>query len=287
MTDHATFWSEQRWTREYGYRPPAGFYNPYTLGYHIAQDIGGLYWTGPIPVLRAGVIVDVGRSRKIGGYIVVRADADGLRDSYTHLYDAVMPRAGTRVGAGDPFPRLARSQRASDGHEYMGSASSGPHLHFGVATTTTNVWAPMRGVDRDPRPIIRAALAATAGGNSRPMEEDDMPTADEIAKAVWNYKLENRTAGQRLRELAADVWAHTIGSKTDKNRDHGKAGDLVALGTSRSGRAASRAASTLDEISNLAPGQAPTSAQLEELADELRATLPSATAAELAKRLTS
>lgn len=211
MTDHAAFWSEERWTREYKYRPPAGFYNPYTLGYHIAQDIGGLYWAGPIPVLRAGVIVDVGRSRLIGGYIVVRADADGLRDSYTHLYDAVMPRVGTRVGAGDPFPRLARSQRASDGHEYMGSASSGPHLHFGVATTTTNVWAPRRGADRDPRPIIRAALAATAGGNSRPIEEDDMPTAAD----VWNHKfgaynegkeyaLPSESAGARLRRVADD-----------------------------------------------------------------------------------
>lgn len=175
MSDLAKFWSESRWTRAYGYRPTHN--NPYTLGYHIAQDIGAggdLYWPGPVPALRSGVVVGRGRSRSIGGFVVIRADADGLYDSYTHLYDADLPPVGRRVKAGDDLPRLARSTSPAAGHDYMGSASSGMHLHFGIATSPINSYVPLRGADRDPRPIIRAALAQTAGGNSRPIEEDDM-----------------------------------------------------------------------------------------------------------------
>lgn len=124
-----------------------------------------------------------------------------------------------------------------------------------------------------------------AGGNSRPIEEDDdMPTADEIAKAVLNYSLEGRSLGERIREMPADVWDETIGKPNAAHMFHGKAGDGVALGTARAGKGASRGASILDEIANLAPNEAPSSAKLDELAAAIKA-MPGATATEIWKRL--
>lgn len=173
------FWDEENWTREYRYRPAPGKKNPYTLKYHIAQDIAGGDWHGPVPVLRAGRIVAVGRSSSIGGFVVVRSDEDGLMDWYCHLNTERMPKVGQPVTAGWRLPRLARSKKKSAGDDYRGSASSGPHMHFGVMTTVTNGFNPVEGRDRDPRPIIRAALrratAATAGGKPRPVETPPKP----------------------------------------------------------------------------------------------------------------
>ncbi len=226
------FWDEDRWTRLYGYRP-SGKDNPYTLGYHIAQDIGGLTWTGPVPVLRAGTIVATGRSSSIGGFVVVKADEDGLCDWYCHLNTARMPKIGQPVTPGWRLPPLARSRDSGAGADYMGSASSGPHLHFGVMTTITNGHRPIKGCDRDPRPIIRAALrrhatGKPAGGNSKPIspeEDDDMKLDDKlpgtnftVAEAITLTFQQNtqgipgrKTDGERVRaekQVLAEVAAN-------------------------------------------------------------------------------
>lgn len=227
------FWDEDRWTRLYGYRPSPGKDNPYTLGYHIAQDIGGLTWTGPVPVLRAGTIVAAGRSSSIGGFVVVKADEDGLCDWYCHLNTARMPKIGQPVTAGWRLPPLARSRERSAGADYMGSASSGPHLHFGVMTSITNGYRPIKGCDRDPRPIIRAALRRHAtgtptGGNAKPIspeEDDDMKLDDKlpgtnftVAEAITLTFQQNtqgipgrKTDGERVRaekQVLAEVAAN-------------------------------------------------------------------------------
>ncbi|WP_165971356.1 M23 family metallopeptidase [Microbacterium oleivorans] len=212
------FWDEDRWTRQYRYVPPPGKDNPYDLGYHIAQDVGGLTWTDPVPVLRAGTIVATGRSSSIGGFVVVQADDDGLKDWYCHLNTARMPKMGQPVTAGWRLPPLARSRERSAGADYMGSASSGPHLHFGVMTTVTNGYRPIEGCDRDPRPIIRAALrrhstGSPAGGNATPIspEEDDM---------AWDDKLpgSNFTAGEALLYLFQQNTQGIPKRKTDGER---------------------------------------------------------------------
>lgn len=204
MTAHSSFWSEARWGREYGWRPPAWESNPYDLGYHIAQDIMGGSWTGPVPTLRSGEVVATGRSSKIGGFVVIRADEDGLNDTYCHLYTASMPRIGLRRNAGDDLPRLARSRRIGDGHEYMGSASTGPHCHYAVTVSRDGAYNPKRGNDRDPRPTIRRALAGRAAAvESRPFQpeeaQDDMydgeaekrlmAKLDEVARVAAPYRI--------------------------------------------------------------------------------------------------
>lgn len=208
------FWDEDRWTRLYGYRP-SGKDNPYTLGYHIAQDIGGLTWTGPVPVLRAGTIVATGRSSSIGGFVVVKADEDGLCDWYCHLNTARMPKIGQPVTPGWRLPPLARSRDSGAGADYMGSASSGPHLHFGVMTTITNGYRPIEGCDRDPRPIIRAALrrhtnGIPAGGDATPIspEEDDMQLTDKLPGT-------NFTLGRAILLMFQQITKGIPGEKTD------------------------------------------------------------------------
>lgn len=227
------FWDEGRWTRAYRYVPPKGKKNPYTLKYHIAQDVAGGDWHGPVPVLRAGRIVSVGRSSSIGGFVVVQADEDGLKDWYCHLNTARMPKIGQPVTAGWRLPPLARSDDPDDGHDYMGSASSGPHMHYGVMTTITNGYDPVEGRDRDPRPIIRAALrrhatGAPAGGNAKPIspEEDDMKFDDKLPGGngitfgeaflkVWQQNTQGmpgvKTDGERVRaekQILAELTAH-------------------------------------------------------------------------------
>ena len=176
-----TFWSEDRWTRAYGYRPPAWEKNPYTLGYHIGQDVGGRSWFDPVPVLVSGMVVQSGRGALIGGYVVVRV-SDGTFHTYCHLRTGNLPGYGTQLTAGDDLVPLARSTNPYAGDDYMGSASDGPHCHFVVSTNPATAYSPRAGTVIDPRPIIRAALGGdTAGSSSRPFEEDDMFTDEDRA----------------------------------------------------------------------------------------------------------
>lgn len=174
-----TFWSAARWGRAYGYRPGAGEDNPYTLGYHIGQDVKGRDWAGPVPVLRAGRVAASGRSTKIGGFVSI--EVAGRFDIYCHLNSTSLPKPGTWLNAGDDLPPLARSMNPKAGHDYMGSASDGPHCHFVNSSRADGAHNVIRGCDTDPRPIIRAALTATASTDAKPFtpeQEEIIMSAD-------------------------------------------------------------------------------------------------------------
>lgn len=183
------FWDEDRWTRPYGYRPGPDEDNPYTLGYHIGQDIAGADWFGLVPALRGGVVVDSGRGSAIGGYVVLQVG--DVFDTYCHLNSANLPPDGTTVEPGDGIAPLARSLSPSAGTNYTGSASTGPHLHFVVSTSPATAYSPRSGSPVDPRPIIRSIITGSAAGSGAvPFpEEDDMPTANEVAREVMNYQV--------------------------------------------------------------------------------------------------
>lgn len=178
----SAFWAEDRWTRAFGYRPGPNEDNPYTLGYHIGQDVGGRSWFAPVPVLVSGMVVQSGRGALIGGYVVVRV-SDGTFHTYCHLRTGSLPGYGTQLTAGDDLVPLARSTSQYAGDDYMGSASDGAHCHFVVSTNPATAYSPRAGTVIDPRPIIRAALGGdTAGSSSRPFEEDDMYTTEDAAR---------------------------------------------------------------------------------------------------------
>lgn len=192
MTVISDFWSPTRWTRDYGWRPSAGESNPYTLGYHIGQDIAGGSWYGDIPALRPGKVVRVGRSSVIGGYVVIEADADGRFDGYAHLNSAPnsRPAVGERVSRGQSVGKLARSTLPWAGDDYTGSGSTGPHLHFTISYKADNSWNPVKGYDLDPRPFIRSAVLGPdlAGGGSTPFDPLEIEMDWETFKNfAWRY----------------------------------------------------------------------------------------------------
>lgn len=156
MTDLEDFWSVARWGRAYGYWAP----EVYTNGYHRAQDIAGLAWgRRPVPALRGGVVVRTYRTALLGWIVVVDTGSASGRfryDHYCHMHESSAIARGSSVAVGQSLGRLAQAD------ESPGRAWSGPHLHFLTTTSTLgadNVNIP----DADPRPIIRAALAAPAG----------------------------------------------------------------------------------------------------------------------------
>ena len=119
----ASFWSEARWGRAYGYRPGPKESNPYTLGYHIGQDVLGAAWTGPVPVLRAGRVAGSGRATKIG----------------------LAPQAGDMVERGRRSPAPGAVDESEGGQRLHGLRVGRPALPFRELVTRG------RCTQRDPR----------------------------------------------------------------------------------------------------------------------------------------
>lgn len=180
------FWDENRWTRPYGYRPGPGEDNPYTLGFHIGQDVAGKDWFAPVPTLRTGRVEESGRSGKIGGYVVVQVGDEF--DTYCHLNSANLPAAGTWLAAGTDIAPLARSTRPWAGADYMGSASDGAHCHFVRSRRRDTAYNPTLSAILDPRPIIRAATTGTTAADSaRPFQTAPVEGDENMTKLIrWN-----------------------------------------------------------------------------------------------------
>ena len=197
------FWAESHWARAFGFYAP----KDYTVAphRHRGQDISG---GAPleVPALRAGRVFSASRSANIGWFVVVEVlDAfgrpTGEYDAYCHLFEADSVRAGDTVVSGSRVARLAME------NERPGSSWRGAHLHFVVSGSPDAAWNTKRAVI-DPRPIIRAALAAASGSGtstpfpsnpttpSKPRGWDEMATKDEIKEAQREVMLELLSALQ-------------------------------------------------------------------------------------------
>lgn len=148
------FWgTAKRRTNPYG---TPGSRSVYTKGYHRGEDIANYGATADVPALRAGEIIDHGRSTMIGYWVCVRPDADpSKRDIYCHMYEKTVQKSG-RVDQGEIFGRTAGYR------ENPGKGWIGPHLHFVVSNLSDGGHNTAR-ADYDPRPIISSALAGSAG----------------------------------------------------------------------------------------------------------------------------
>lgn len=229
MGAYEDFWTPTRWTRDYGWRPMPGEKNPYTLGYHIGQDIGGRTWLSGVPALRPGKVVRVGRSGVIGGFVVVQADEDGRYDGYAHMNTAPnnLPGVGQRVSRGQDLGKLARSTLPWAGDDYTGSGSDGPHLHFTVSYKADNSWNPAAGYDMDPRPIIRAALNGPvfAGGGSTPFEPKDTmykddPDLQARLNQIVQFIADNFTGTSNLVKAEGGTTRNLVKSEASATRTH-------------------------------------------------------------------
>jgi murein DD-endopeptidase MepM/ murein hydrolase activator NlpD len=97
-------------------------YGPRDGGFHKGIDIGAPLGT-PIVAVDDGEVLFAGPASGFGHWIVIR-HANGVMSVYGHMYsDGVLVSPGQYVHKGQVIGRVG-----SDGE------SSGPHLHFGVAT---------------------------------------------------------------------------------------------------------------------------------------------------------
>lgn len=155
----------------------------------IAIEGGEVVHAGPAPM------------GKLGGTVVIRTNrrtGTGVYESHSHTVPTV--KRGDRVRPGD---RIGRNASPNDLSIWRGTSWRGSHDHVVFSDFSDGAWNTSRPVF-DPAPIIRAALAQPAGGNTTPIEEDDMPLNDadkkwisetiaaavkaEAGKAVWNYR---------------------------------------------------------------------------------------------------
>ncbi len=221
----AEAYAPDRMGRPYGWRPPAGEPNPYTIsGYHRAQDVRKTDPTGAYSVvtdvvsLSAGRISHVYTAASTGREVVV--DTGRARGRYEiHCHNAPGGLGvGTVVAAGD---RIARNANAK---QKPGSAWSAPHDHFVISDYPDAAHS-----DRptyDPRVFIAAALAQTAGGDATPFPtppQEDTLSAAEVAQITATIQKE----AAETRKLAAGTPG--AGARLVRYAKSDKTGSIFAL----------------------------------------------------------
>lgn len=151
----AAFYHPNRWRNRFGVKGrhygPAG---------HRGHDIAAVAGT-PVPVLRPGSVVLVGKSSILGWYVVVEV-AQRVFDGYCHVVPTVNRGEWVTGTVG----------RVAGWGDYHGSAWEGPHLHMTTGPTTTSVHT---GIVYDPAPIITAQLTALAADGMTRIEDEMTP----------------------------------------------------------------------------------------------------------------
>jgi len=130
-----------------------------TCGWHTGQDYAAPAGT-PVVAARAGTVAYVDYGPAFGGHQFAIRPGDGTEDFYAHC--RTRPLSGSHVGIGEPV-----AQVGAEGN------TTGPHLHF--ERHLRYGWG--CSIMADPM------LSHNAG--AAPDEEDDMPSAEDVARAVW------------------------------------------------------------------------------------------------------
>jgi len=100
-------------------------YGPRGSDFHAGIDIGAPLGT-PITAVDSGIVLYAGKANGFGNWVVIK-HANGLMSVYGHMYgDGIFVKVGQEVQKGQEIAVVG-----SDGE------STGPHLHFGVATGIT------------------------------------------------------------------------------------------------------------------------------------------------------
>ncbi|MFC5448536.1 murein hydrolase activator EnvC family protein [Paenibacillus aestuarii] len=100
-------------------------YGPRGSEFHAGIDIGAPLGT-PITAVDSGIVLYAGKANGFGNWVVIK-HANGLMSVYGHMYgDGIFVKVGQEVQKGQEIAVVG-----SDGE------STGPHLHFGVATGIT------------------------------------------------------------------------------------------------------------------------------------------------------
>ena len=213
------FWGST-WRRSNRYGNPSPKWNPnlYSKGYHRGEDIANNTFVANVPALRSGVIVDAGRSSVIGYWVAIKPDnAPNRRDIYCHMYQPTAKKSG-RVKAGEIIGRTA-------GHgENPGSGWGGPHLHFVISTGSYGGFN-TRMPDYDPRPVIKAELAAA----NKPATSKPAPApASSSSKTRRTISGSSGTINSRLNPFTGSRIVKTFKRGTTRTFDAYKKGETVS-----------------------------------------------------------
>lgn len=217
------FWgSSWRRTNRYGNPSPSWDRDLYAKGYHRGEDIANRGSVANVPALRSGEVIDSGRSSVIGYWVCIKpTDAPNRRDIYCHMYQPTAKKSG-KVKAGDIIGRTAGAK------ENPGNGWSGPHLHF-VISTGSHGGFNVKMADYDPRPVIKAALAAA----NKPTPTKPAPTpapapAGSSSKTRRTISGSSGTVNARLSPTTASKTAKTFKRGTSRNFDAYQKGETVS-----------------------------------------------------------
>lgn len=190
--------------------------------------------------LRAGVVAIMGRSSVVGNYAAIKV-AVGDYDGYCHWLAGTFPATGTVIAQSRPLGVAAGPA------DFHGSAWTGPHLHLTNGPTSVSVL----GTDdvRDPAPIIRAQVAAFAGGGSTPIANGAEPVDQRTLRRdldmdvlfcsdnngpIWTVvDYANRVFAQTRDQKTANLWAilYCPGNTAKNITSSGNLGMLLANGS--------------------------------------------------------
>jgi len=199
----------QRFGANPGWGPnPAGGHN----GDDYLSQVGEpIYAAGDGEVIHAGTFDSTyadnfGWNLNFGGNMVVlNLDGDSAPYvEYGHM-DQIYVSAGQRVRRG----QVIGTTGATDGGT---GVITGPHLHVGCLPPNFNLNTNTYGRVNPDLYLTdypdETGTINTQSATITPIEEDDMPSLDEIARAVWSYKnadIEQRDAYQVLRDIPGDT----------------------------------------------------------------------------------
>lgn len=176
----------------------------------------------PVYAAGDGVVVFAGRfdstyadnwgwNLNFGGQMVVLNldGTDGPYVEYGHNSE-LRVKTGDRVTGGQV---IALSGEDDGGTHVI----TGPHLHVGCLPPNFDLNTNTYGRVNPDLYLTdypdEAAAISVQSTNTTPVQEDEMPSLDEIARAVWSYRntdIEQRDAYQVLRDTPGAVWKQPI-----------------------------------------------------------------------------
>lgn len=160
-------------------------------GWHNGADLIGF---ATIQAVAAGLVTFAGWLNDAAGYTVVIDHGGGVSSIYMHNA-AHHVRRGQRVTEGQRIARMGMTGNAS------GLCN---HLEIRVHGKSTEPLGYIAKRLTNPKPA------------TTPRDEEDMPTAEEIARAVWNYELRPWNEGKDVFGMPAEAAGSRLRRSADR-----------------------------------------------------------------------
>jgi hypothetical protein len=176
----ASFWGTHRWSSRWGV---VDAWHPTP---HKGLDSGaGIHES--IPFLRAGTIVEIGRSSSVGNYVVVQNSANDF-DTYCHvLYDG--------IAMGDTVTRGQENMIAAGPNDIHGTSWDGSHCHY-ARGSTIDAWAYWPNLN--PEEVVLEALGIAGSLPADIGTSVSVPRQKEVTMIGYNYNVAGGSFGSKV-----------------------------------------------------------------------------------------